>query len=104
MVGWEVCCGVGWKEEEVTGQRVQECKWLSAEHADKTAQKPTRRRNSRKWRKSRNSQKKQNFTKPELPKTPSVKKQVFIGGYYEFILTNPLHARVFFFWVCDTHI
>jgi len=19
VVGWEVCCGVGWKEEEVTG-------------------------------------------------------------------------------------
>ena len=58
VVGWEVCCGVGWKEEELTGQRVQECKWLSAKPADKTEQKPTRTRISGKWRKSRNSQNK----------------------------------------------
>ena len=38
MVGWEVCCGVVWKEEEVNGRRVQECKWLSAKTADKTEQ------------------------------------------------------------------
>jgi len=25
VVGWEVCCGVGWKEKEVNGQSVQEC-------------------------------------------------------------------------------
>ena len=47
MVGWEVCCGVGWKEEEVTDRRVQECKWLSAKPADKIDQKPTRTRNFR---------------------------------------------------------
>ena len=46
MVGWEVWCGVGWKEEEVIGRRVQECIWLSAKRADKTEQKPTRTRNS----------------------------------------------------------
>jgi len=53
VVGWEVCCGVGWKEEEVTGRRVQECDWLSAKPADKTEQKPTRTRISGKWRKYR---------------------------------------------------
>ena len=46
MVGWEVWCDVGWKEEEVTGRRVQECKCLSAKPADKTEQNPTRTRNS----------------------------------------------------------
>jgi len=29
-------CGMGWKEEEVIGQRVQEKKWLSAKPANKT--------------------------------------------------------------------
>jgi len=34
---------MGWKEEEVTGRRVQECKGLSAKPADKTDQnKPER--------------------------------------------------------------
>ena len=33
MVGWVVCCGVGWKEGEVNGRRVQENKWLSAKPA-----------------------------------------------------------------------
>ena len=54
---------MGWKEEEVTGQRVQKCKWWSAKPADKIEQKPTRRRNSRNWKKSRNSQNKQKCTK-----------------------------------------
>jgi len=54
---------VGWKEEEVTGWMVQECKWLSAKPADKTAQKPTRTRISKKWRKPRNSQNKERQTK-----------------------------------------
>jgi len=74
MVGWEVCCGVGWKEEEVTSQRVQECKWLSTKPVDKTQQKPTRTRISGKWRKSTNSQNKeqqQKCTKPEFPKVPA---------------------------------
>jgi len=48
---------VGWKKEEGTGRRVQECKWLSAKPADKTEQKPTRMRNSRKRRKSRKQKK-----------------------------------------------
>ena len=30
MVGWVVCCGVGWKEGEVNGPRVQDNKGLSA--------------------------------------------------------------------------
>jgi len=30
VVGWEGCWSVGWKKEEVTGRRVQVCKWLSA--------------------------------------------------------------------------
>jgi len=38
---------VGWKEEEVTDRRVEECKWLSAKPADKIDQKPTRTRNFR---------------------------------------------------------
>ena len=35
MFEWEVCGGVGWKGEEVTGLRVQKCKWLSAKPANK---------------------------------------------------------------------
>ena len=71
MVGWEVCCGVELKEAEVTGWRVQKCKWLSAKPADKTEQKLTRTRNSRKWRKSRNSQDQEQQTK--MHKTRSTK-------------------------------
>ena len=35
MFEWEVCSGVGWKEEEVAGRRVQECKWMSTKPANK---------------------------------------------------------------------
>jgi len=63
-------CGVVWKEEEVSGWRVQEYKYLSAKPADKTVQRPTRTRISGKWRKSRISPNKEQCTKPELPKDP----------------------------------
>jgi len=33
VVGWVVCCGVGWKEGEVNGRRVQENTWLSVRPA-----------------------------------------------------------------------
>ena len=58
MVGWEVCCGVGWEEEEVTGRRVQECRLLSTEPVVKRhgGQKPTRTRLSGKWRNPKTNQ------------------------------------------------
>ena len=73
-------CGVQWKEEEVTGQRVQVCKWLSAYPAmpesalpranrvfrrrapmillTRQNKKTTRTRICRNWRETLNSQKK----------------------------------------------
>jgi len=51
VVAWEVCCDVGWEEEEVTGRRVQKCRRLSSKPVVKrqTEQKPSRSRLSRKW-------------------------------------------------------
>ena len=53
-----MCCVVGWKEEKVSGRRVQEYTWLSVvcrtcrQHRTKTNQ----NKKFSKWRKSRNSQ------------------------------------------------
>jgi len=95
VVGWEVCCGVGWEEEGVTGRRVQECRRLSAEPVVKRqrGQKPNRTRLSQKWRNPKTNQNekysemerirdnkqirnnKQKCTKSEIPTDPAKRKE-----------------------------
>jgi len=74
VVGWEVCCRAGWKEEEVNGWRVRECKWLSAKPADKTEQNQPEREilaNGTNPEICKRMNNKPKCTKPELPKNPS---------------------------------